>query len=364
MNKSVLIAIAAVVTLVLWMLSGQTGTAETPAESVATEPARKDTVMKVQTRLQDAEQITREIILQGQVEPLKVIHMRSEASGTVQSIRVTKGQRVDSGDVIAELSVDNRNASLAVAKAYQVQAANEYKAVQDLQKQGLQSKTALESMAATLASARAQVQAAEIALEETVLRAPSAALVDELAVEEGDFIDRGGDIATLVDNSQLLITGNVPQQNIIDVKVGAAAIAKLITGETMQGTVSYLSSMADTATRSFRVEILVSEPPKDSMTGISAEIRIPVETLTAHLISPAILALDDQGTLGVKAVNDNSLVTFHAIEVVKTQSDGAWVTGIPANANIITLGQGFVSPGEKVQAILEEPASDFAGKDS
>ena len=232
MNKSVLIAIAAVVTLVLWMLSGQTGTAETPAESVATEPARKDTVMKVQTRLQDAEQITREIILQGQVEPLKVIHMRSEASGTVQSIRVTKGQRVDSGDVIAELSVDNRNASLAVAKAYQVQAANEYKAVQDLQKQGLQSKTALESMAATLASARAQVQAAEIALEETVLRAPSAALVDELAVEEGDFIDRGGDIATLVDNSQLLITGNVPQQNIIDVKVGAAAIAKLITGET------------------------------------------------------------------------------------------------------------------------------------
>lgn len=363
MNRSVLIALVAVVALVLWMLSGQLGTTETQTDSTTTEPAREETVMKVQTRFQDAEKITREIIIQGQVEPLKVIHMRSEASGTVRSIAASKGQRINSGEVIAELSVDNRNANLAVAKANQVQAANEYQAAQKLQKQGLQSQTALETMAAKLASARAQVQAAELALNQTILRAPATALVDDIAVEVGDFIDRGGNIATLVDNSQLLITGNVPQQNITDVKTGTTATAKLITGDTMEGTVRYLSSMADTATRSFRVEVIVSEPPKDTMTGISAEIRIPVETLTAHLISPAILALDAQGTLGIKAVNDDSEVIFHAIEVIKTQSDGAWVTGIPDNTNIITLGQGFVSPGEKVQAV-PEPVTDPTSKDS
>ena len=363
MNKSVLIAVVAVVALVLWMLSGQLGSNENPATPEQTTSARETTLMKVQTRLQEPEQITREVIIQGQVEPVKVVHMRSEASGTIKSINVTKGQRVNAGDIIAELSIDNRNATLAVAKANRTQASNEYKATLKLQKQGLQSKTSLESIAAKLEAARAQVQAAELEISQTILRAPMAALIDEIAIENGDFIDRGGNIATLVDNSKLLITGQVPQQNITDVKTGTTATTELITGESLQGQVRYISSMADTATRSFRVEVIVESPPAGTMTGVSAEIRIPVETLKAHLISPAILALDEKGTLGIKAVNESDEVTFHAIKVIRTESKGAWVTGIPDDANLITLGQGFVNPGEKVLAV-PEPTVDDANKGS
>lgn len=363
MNRSVLIAAVAVVALVLWMLSGQFGAKKNPDAQAQATTERAATVMKVQTRRQQPEQITREIILQGQVEPVKIIHMRSEASGTIRTVNATKGKRIGKGEIIAEISMDNRSAALAVAKANAVQASNEYKATLKLQKQGLQSKTSLESIAAKRESARAQVKAAELEIEQTILRSPIAALIDDIAVEAGDFIDRGGDIATLVDNSQLLITGQVPQQNISDVKTGTTAIAKLITGESIQGEVHYISSMADTATRSFRVEIIVESPPPGTMTGISAEISIPVETLLAHLISPAILALDDDGTLGIKAVNDADEVTFHAIKVVKTESNGAWVTGIPDDANIITLGQGFVNPGEKVQAV-PEPMDATTNQDS
>lgn len=363
MNKSVLIAVVAIVALVLWMLSGQLASKEEPASQSQSTTERAATAMKVQTRRQKPEQITREVIIQGQVEPVKIIHMRSETSGTVRTINATKGQLINSGDIIAEMAIDNRSATLAVAKANEVQASNEYRATLKLQKQGLQSKTSLEAIAAKRESARAQVQAAELEINQTILRAPITALIDDIAIEEGDFIDRGGDIATLVDNSKLLITGQVPQQNITDIKTGTTAIAKLITGESMPGEVRYISSMADSATRSFRVEIIVESPPAGAMTGVSAEIRIPVETLQAHLISPAILALDDNGTLGIKAVNNDDEVTFHAIKVVKTQSDGAWVTGIPDDANLITLGQGFVNTGEKVQAV-PEPVDDATNKDS
>lgn len=363
MNKSVLIAAAAIVALVLWMLSGQIGSEENQQPQTQIKAERVVTAMKVQTRHQQPETITREVTIQGQVEPLKVIHMRSEASGTVKSINADKGQLINNGEIIIQISTDNRSAALAVAKAYEIQATNEHQATLDLQRQGLQSKTALEEVAAKRESARAQVLAAEIDLNQTIIRAPMTALINDIAVEVGDFIDRGGDIATLVDNSKLLITGQVPQQSINDVKVGTTAIAKLITGEFMQGKVRYISSMADAATRSFRVEVIVESPPSGAMTGVSAEISIPVETIKAHLISPAILALDNNGSLGIKAVNNLDEVTFHAIDIVKTQSDGAWVTGIPDDANIITLGQGFVNTGEKVQAV-PEPTDDDSNQDS
>jgi multidrug efflux system membrane fusion protein len=281
------------------------------------------------------------------------MHLRAETDGTVESLPVSKGQRINTGEVIAELSADNRLANLAVAKANQVQAQNEYAAASKLQKQGLQSQTALNTAAAKLESANAQVQAAQLEIGDTVLRAPFDALIDNIEVELGDFLDRGGRIATLIDNSKLLITGSVPQKNIVDVKAGSPAIAKLITGESLNGTVRYISSMADSATRSFGIEVIIDNPPASTMSGVSAEISIPVETISAHLISPAILALDDDGTLGVKAVNDNNEVIFHAVSVVKTESDGAWVTGIPDNVTLITLGQGFVNPGEQVQPVTE-----------
>lgn len=363
MNKSAVIAVTAVVALVLWMLSGQLGSNESSNDAAVLDTKdREITAMKVQTRRQSAKHMTREVIVQGQVEPFKVIHLRSESSGSIESIAIEKGERVKAGDVIALLSTDNREANLAVAKANRIQATNEYEGARKLQKQGLSSRVNLESLAAKLESARAQVQAAELEVSNLSIRAPIDALVDRLDIEVGDFVDRGDGIATLVDNSKLLVTGNVPQQNIVDVKQGIPAGAELITGESLLGEVRYVSSMADPASRSFRIEVLITNPPERAMTGVSAAIRIPVETIKAHLISPAILALSESGELGIKAVNDSNEVIFHAITVVKTESGGAWVTGIPDNINIITLGQGFVIPGETVQTVAEPEEAEEKGK--
>ena len=361
MSRSALIAGVAVIALVLWMLSGQIGSKENVDSTAATtgeeeKPAVK--AMKVQTRLQHAESITREIVLQGQVEPLTVLTLRSEASGNVKQLHFRKGQRIGRGQILATLSIGTREADLAVARASLVQTSNEYRAALKLQKQGLQSQGNLESAAARREVARAQVQAAELAIEKISITAPIDALIEDLNIEEGDFIDVGTPVATLIDKSQILVTGRVPQQNRGDIKKGLSATAELITGQSIQGRVRYLSSMAENTSRSFEVEILVENPPLEIATGISAEISIPVETLKAHRVSPAILALDDEGALGVKSVNTSNTVTFHKIEVVKTESNGAWVTGLPDSVTLITMGQGFVNPGEQVDPVPEKQNSE------
>lgn len=341
------------------MVSGQFGGTPPAQQSVdasandSSEKSDAAVSMKVQVRRQQAQDTTREIVIQGQVEPARILHVRAETAGSIVSKPASKGQTIASGELIAQLATDSREADLAVAKANQIQAANEYEAAKKLQKQGLQSQFSLESAAAKLEATKAQVMAATLEIENTNIVAPFDGVLEDLSIEVGDFVDRGGDIGTLVDHNQLLITGQIPQQNIADVQIGQRATANLITGDEVQGTIRYISSMADPATRSFRVEVLIDTPPARIMTGVSAEIRIPTARLRAHLISPAILALGDDGELGVKAVDADNRVTFHPVEVVKTESQGAWVTGIPDQVNLITLGQGFVNAGELVQPVAE-----------
>ena len=365
MGRSALISIFAVIALVLWMLSGQFGSddAENNGESntaAVTEVEKQAPKMKVQIQKLNASSIDREVIVQGQLEPAKVLTLRAETSGTIKVLNFNKGQRIRGGQTLARLSEGNRAADVAVAKAYQIEANNEYQATRKLSNQGLQSKLSLESARAKRESATAQVKAAELELSYLNISAPIDALIEDVNVEEGDFVDRGAQIATLVDNSRLLVTGRVPQQHIADIETGQNAVTSLVTGGMHNGKVSYVSSMAEDTTRSFKIEVLIDQAPANIVTGISAQINIPVETIMAHRVSPAVLALDDNGNLGVKTLAANNTVEFHKVKIVKTESNGAWVTGLPNEVTLITLGQGFVNPGEEVEPVSDSSAENKA----
>ena len=89
MGRSALISIFAVIALVLWMLSGQFGSddAENNGESntaAVTEEEKQAPKMKVQIQKLNASSIDREVIVQGQLEPAKVLTLRAETSGTIK----------------------------------------------------------------------------------------------------------------------------------------------------------------------------------------------------------------------------------------------------------------------------------------
>jgi len=58
--------------------------------------------------------------------------------------------------------------------------------------------------------------------------------------------------------------------------------------------------------------------------------------------------LNDEGAVGVKTVNDDNVVVFHPVEMVSDATDGIWLTGLPHEARIITVGQEFVAEGQTV----------------
>ena len=173
-------------------------------------------------------------------------------------------------------------------------------------------------------------------------------------VEIGDFVSAGDPVATFVDDRSIIVTAAVSEFDAKYVERGEEAEARLATGERVTGLIRYVAPVADDATRTFTVELVVDNADGHLRAGMSAELMIPAERVFAHKISPSLLTLDDEGNVGVKTVNDEGLVEFFPADIALSTSDGIYIAGLPAAATIITVGQGFVTTGSYVDGVTEE----------
>jgi multidrug efflux system membrane fusion protein len=126
-----------------------------------------------------------------------------------------------------------------------------------------------------------------------------------------------------------------------------------VTGETVDGTVTFVADRADPTTRTFRVEVQLPNPDAKLRDGVSADIHVPVRHVKAQHISPGIMVLDDSGVPGVRVVVAGR-VKFIPITILSDGPDGAWVSGLPDRINVITVGQQFVSDGQRVESVAEK----------
>ncbi len=132
----------------------------------------------------------------------------------------------------------------------------------------------------------------------------------------------------------------------------------------MTGRIRYISPVADPSTRTFNVELEVPNPGGDLPAGVTAEMKLPGGRVLAYKVSPALLTLNDEGEIGLKVVDEYDRVEFFAVEMALSEPDGVWVTGLPETAKIITVGQGYVSPGQSVESVFAQPDTALAGTEA
>jgi multidrug efflux system membrane fusion protein len=166
----------------------------------------------------------------------------------------------------------------------------------------------------------------------------------------------GDKCALLIAPEPFLAIGEVSEHDVGSIRPGGPASATLVTGEIVQGRVRFVANRADQTTRTFRLEVELPNPDAKLRDGVSADIRIPVRNVAATKISPGILVLSDNGVVGVRTV-ENGIVRFKPVQIVSDNPDGMWVTGLPNNAEVITVGQEFVSEGSRVRATASGAAT-------
>lgn len=66
------------------------------------------------------------------------------------------------------------------------------------------------------------------------------------------------------------------------------------------------------------------------------------------------MTLDDEGRLGVRIVDAQSLAQFVPVTLLRDTRDGVWLAGLPDQADVILVGQEYVVDGVPVAPSFEE----------
>jgi len=370
-QRPYIIAMIISLVLVLWMASGPSAAEQKAAIQAEKTPqsstnAKVKAQVKVETRY--GSNVHKTIELYGRTEPDRIATLKAEVRGKIIKVLAKRGAKVKKGQAIAQIALNDLPAQLTRSQALLTQREVEYQGALKLSKKGYQGKVQLAQAFAALESVKSDIQGLELDIANTLIKAPFDGILNTRYVEVGDYVASGDDIAMVADLDPLIIRAHVTEQQIAKLSVGQAAQVTLLKGQTRQGKVRYIASVGDDATNTFKIEVTI---PNDSMdnkaqllAGLSSELSIALEEVSAIKISPALLALDEQGNIGVKSVQ-NAIVQFTPINIIKSESDGIWLTGLGDKAEIITLGQGFVRAGDRVEAIYSDnKLSDNIGNEA
>ncbi len=212
----------------------------------------------------------------------------------------------------------------------------------------------LKTTAAGIQSAEASVIAAQKEVGRVTITAPFDGLLESDTAELGTLLQPGSLCATVIQLDEIKLVGFVPEAEVDRVKIGAMAGATLATGNQVQGRVTFVSRSADAATRTFEIDITVANPDLSIRDGQTADIAISAAGAKAHKVPQSALTLNNEGKLGVRIVGADNVVQFVAIKLLRDQSDGTWLAGLPDNADIIVVGQDFVTQGVAVLPTFKE----------
>lgn len=348
-HRSTVLILAVAVLLAAWIGSGMLGR-EPPVLEARPAPAAPS----VAARWSRATPIERLITLQGEVLPDQQVTVRAETEGRIVEIPVPLGEAVTAGTMVARIGIEDREARLRRAEATVRGRETDFRGAEQLAREGYQAQLRVETALAELEAARAELESIRLDIERTRLRAPIGGVVNHRNAEVGDYIAVGAPVAEILENHPLKAIAQLPQHNVHRVRRGAAARVEFADGQVRPGVIRHVSARANTATRTFRVEIEVPNPDRSLPSGISAQIRIPVEEVLAHRVSPALITLDEEGRLGLKTVDDDDRVVFRTVDPIRADTGGLWVAGLPHEIRIITIGQGFVNEGQAVRVLMEE----------
>ena len=248
----------------------------------------------------------------GHLRPWQEARLHVEAGGPIVERAVEEGDRVDEGDLLARVRNDEERIALKEARADLLQARAEFqakyegddavRAVRDSVDDAASDRRATQAAVSGLTAARQAVERAELNLERTRVTAPFAGRVANLAVEAGQYVSAGAEIATLLRDDRLKAEVDVLESDVVQVDEGATARVHVpalgsASDSTawVNGTVWAVNPQVDNTSGTGRVTLSIPNPDGRLVSGLYAEARIETRRLPDRLVVPDEAVLVRQG---------------------------------------------------------------------
>jgi multidrug efflux system membrane fusion protein len=346
-----LLALVVFVAAALWVATGHFAAvgSETPepgaAEAEAVIETPKRTVAVVRAEVADYARLIR---ISGVTEADKLAVLAARSNGVVQELTAEAGDTVDRGAVVMLLEGEDVRAAVKTAQDQLAQAAEQLAVGETLNAKGSLPETQLTARRAAKSAAEGALSQAQAAADRLSLVAPFSGTVDAVNVEEGEWVQQGTPIATLIALDPIIVKAEVAERDVAHVAVGAKALVRLVSGVELEGTVKHLARKASDKTRTFALEVDLPNPEGAIPSGMTAELRLTAAAQPALTVPRSVLTLNEAGQVGLRVVGDGDIAAFLPVELIDDTEAGFVVTGVPQGARVIVAGQDLVRDGEAV----------------
>jgi RND family efflux transporter MFP subunit len=240
------------------------------------------------TRLKTGD-ITRTVQLLGEVRPRQQVALYAKVGGYVKTLRVDIGDRVEAGDLLAELEVPELVADEARARAELALAELETRRAQEAHRQApdLVPRQNVDAALAKLAVAKAQQERHATLLRFAQIRAPFAGVVSRRSVDLGAFVPAatgGGNgpaaLFVLTDTASVRVQAALPETETGLAATGlpVAILAEAAGPKPFEGRLTRLTGVLESPSKTMLIETELANPTGALKPGMYAQVRLGIET--------------------------------------------------------------------------------------
>ena len=234
--------------------------------------------------------------------------------------------------------------------------------MEGLVKENATSRRDLDNATTDLAASRAQLAEVRARLERTNIYTSLTGVLNDLPVEEGEYVGAGTPVAEVVDMAVVKVVVDVPERDIAFFAVGQKAevlleskgqqaAAEETTEEMAEGTITYINELADPQTRSTAMEITLDNRDRTLRSGQIVRVRLTRRTLNGAILIPLLAVIPQEAGYAVYVVTD-SQAQRRDIELGIIKDDRVHVTqGLNPGETLIIDGHRLVAPGQKVNIV-------------
>ena len=243
------------------------------------------------------------------------------------------------------------------------QAVDQLQAAYDAAQESLKArKRALDASRTSLNASRTSLGASQRSLqtvqENTVLTSPISGVVSARNYDAGDL--PAGPILTIQQMNPLKVIVNVNEEEFSKIKTGMPVVVTLdaVPDETFNGSVYLIHPEINQQTRTFQVEVTISNGGGKVSAGMFARVKFNYGT-QKHIVVPdkAIVKMQGSGKRFVYVYQDNGTVAYTEVELGMRLGDRYEIlSGLNDGDRVVIAGQSKITDGSKVKLMEKSTA--------
>lgn len=285
----------------------------------------------------------------------------AKTSGVLLRVMVEEGDRVQAGQVLAQIDPERPRLEAARQQATMRRLQANFERSKELFERKLVSADAHDQLRYEFEAAKAAYELAKLELSYTTITAPISGMVAERMAKPGNLIPLNAPLYRIVDNSRLEAVLNVPEREMATMKAGLPIrmMVDALAGQVFEGTVDRISPVVDAQTGTFRV-VGVFRGQDRLKPGMFGRLSIVYDERESALTVPRIALVEGSGESAVFVVEDGKAVR-RVLQLGYVNGEFAEVlSGLQVGEKVITQGRVAVRDGAPVDVLgadAEPPAA-------